>query len=224
MGHQHQMFGLIIEVPVDMKLYTYIVARDYGFAPNPFHGYCTLATCKPRIRSVAKIDDWVIGVGAVGADTQGKLIYAMKVTEALSFNEYWNDERFQAKKPEMNGSLMQAYGDNIYHFDEESEEWHQKDSHHSHKNGSVNEANLKKDTQADRVLISDHFYYFGKSSPHLPKRLLKHVCQGQNHKNIDELELMKEFLNWIENVGELNVLTGFPDDLEPGEFEVYKGQ
>ncbi len=28
--------------------------RDYGFAPNPFHGICTLATCKPVIRRVAR--------------------------------------------------------------------------------------------------------------------------------------------------------------------------
>src|SRR5712671_5339411 len=33
-----------------MRLYSYVVARDFGFAPNPFFGVCTLATCKPDIR------------------------------------------------------------------------------------------------------------------------------------------------------------------------------
>lgn len=28
-----------------MRCFSYIVARDYGFAPNPFHGFCTLANC-----------------------------------------------------------------------------------------------------------------------------------------------------------------------------------
>ena len=67
-----------------MKLFTYIVARDYGFAPNPFHGSCTLATCKPQIRSSASIGDWVVGTGAKTTyDLAGHLIYAMKVDEVL---------------------------------------------------------------------------------------------------------------------------------------------
>jgi hypothetical protein len=40
------------------------VARDYGFAPNPFFGVCTLATCKPKIRKAAAIGDWVVGTGS----------------------------------------------------------------------------------------------------------------------------------------------------------------
>jgi hypothetical protein len=45
------------------NVYVYVVDRDFGFAPNPFYGVLTLATCKPRIRSVASMGDWVIGVG-----------------------------------------------------------------------------------------------------------------------------------------------------------------
>ena len=47
-----------------MRLHSYVVARDYGFAPNPFFGVCTLATCKPKIRSAAKLGDWVMGTGS----------------------------------------------------------------------------------------------------------------------------------------------------------------
>ena len=32
------------------RIYSYVVRYDSGFAPNPFYGYCTLATCKPDIR------------------------------------------------------------------------------------------------------------------------------------------------------------------------------
>ena len=28
------------------KLFSYVVDHDYGFAPNPFGGFCTLAKCK----------------------------------------------------------------------------------------------------------------------------------------------------------------------------------
>lgn len=32
------------------KAFCYVIPYDTGFAPNPFHGLCTLATCKPQIR------------------------------------------------------------------------------------------------------------------------------------------------------------------------------
>lgn len=97
-----------------MNLRTYVVARDYGFASNPFHGYCTPATCKPRIRSYANIDDWIVGTGAkTNYGLVGYLIYAMKVDEVMDFDSYWSDPRFQVKKPVLNGSLKQIYGGNI---------------------------------------------------------------------------------------------------------------
>jgi len=47
-----------------MKLHTYVVRYDSGFAPNPFYGYCTLATCKPPIRKSAAVEDWIVGCGS----------------------------------------------------------------------------------------------------------------------------------------------------------------
>ena len=41
-----------------MNLYSYVITRDYGFAPNPFWNICTLATCKPQIREHALKGDW----------------------------------------------------------------------------------------------------------------------------------------------------------------------
>jgi hypothetical protein len=35
------------------QLFTYTIPYDDGAAPNPFHGICTLAICKPSIRRVA---------------------------------------------------------------------------------------------------------------------------------------------------------------------------
>lgn len=58
------------------------VARDYGFAPNPFFGVCTLATCKPRIRSVAQIGDWV--VGATLASSQDRCLHLASFATAIS--------------------------------------------------------------------------------------------------------------------------------------------
>ena len=91
-----------------MRLYSYVVARDYGFAPNPFYGVCTLATCKPMLRRKASIGDWVVGTGSDPNGLTGHLVFAMKVTETMRFDEYFSDSRFQEKKPNLSGSLKQA--------------------------------------------------------------------------------------------------------------------
>ena len=81
-----------------MRLYSYIVARDFGFAPNPFHGCCTLATCKPQIRASASVGDWIIGTGAkTKYRLTAHLIYAMTVDEVITFEAYWQDVRFSRK-------------------------------------------------------------------------------------------------------------------------------
>ena len=146
-------------------LYIYVVDRDFGFAPNPFHRLCTFATCMLRIRGSAQIGDWIMGVGGARLKATGRCIYLMKVSEILTFNDYWSDARFQNKKPLRNGSLVMMVGDNIYHQETGSKRWIQEDSHHSNPDGSPNPQNLKKDTGSINVLISDHFYYFGKNAP-----------------------------------------------------------
>src|SRR4030043_501693 len=147
------------------NLYVYVVDRDFGFAPNPFHGYCTLATCKPGIRKGAGIGDWVMGVGGRRLRATGKCIFVMNISEICIFEEYWADIRFQIKKPVRNGSLVMMVGDNVYHKDVTTGNWIQEDSHHSNQDGSTNMTNFQRDTQTDNVLISNHFFYFGSAAP-----------------------------------------------------------
>ena len=195
-----------------MKLYAYIVARDYGFAPNPFLGWCTLATCKPKIRKSAQLGDWIIGIGGSRTGVAGRLIYAMRVQEALSFDQYWSDERFFGKRPVLNGSLKQLYGDNIYHQDP-SKLWIQCDSHHSLQTGP-SERNIANDTQVNRVLLAQQFVYYGSAAPSLPEQFcpftesedLSQVKRG--HRVFSEA-LAKAFARWIDERGEWG-LQGFP--------------
>ncbi|MCY4463553.1 MAG: hypothetical protein OXC26_24640 [Albidovulum sp.] len=56
-------------------MYIYVVDRDFGFAPNPFHGVRTLACCKPGIRSPAQVGDWVFGVGGKRLNATGRCAY-----------------------------------------------------------------------------------------------------------------------------------------------------
>jgi hypothetical protein len=64
---------------------------------------------------VAQVDDWVLGTGSKSAAREKRAVYAMRVTGTLTFEEYWDDPRFQSKKPNLRGSKKQAFGDNIYH-------------------------------------------------------------------------------------------------------------
>jgi len=189
----------------NVKLFSYVVARDYGFAPNPFFGICTLATCKPRIRKAASIGDWIIGTGSKQERRQGRLVYAMRVTETMTFNEYWEDERCKCKKPNLRGSLKQAFGDNIY-FQDEADQWQQMDSHHSYENGEPNSNNIERDTQTDKVLFSAEYAYWGGSGPEIPQKFSKDyenevdICALRNHKCNFPEKLVNDFLEWFQNL------------------------
>lgn len=185
-----------------MKLYSYIVARDFGFAPNPFHGYCTLATCKPDIRSTAAIGDWVIGTGSKKFGLDGRLVFAMQVSEKITFDQYWGDPRFLKKRPSFSGSLSRAYGDNIYHRDPETAQWLQEDSHHSFADGSPNQENIDHDTRIDNVLIGEAYWYWGSAGPEIPKsiRYVKDAdaCHsGPKHKCKFPEDLRDAVVDWL---------------------------
>ena len=188
-----------------MRLHSYVVARDYGFAPNPFFGFCTLATCKPIIRATAERGDWVIGTRSKTHGRDGYLVFAMRVTDTLTFDEYWNDPRFREKRPNLHGSKKQAFGDNIYHHSAPPRRWRQEDSHHSLPDGSMNRRNVVHDTQTDRVLISDDFVYWGGDGPRIPKRLRNFrgidLCGKRGHKNSFPDDMIAEFERWIRSTG-----------------------
>ena len=195
-----------------MRLYSYKVRYDIGFAPNPFHGSCTLATCKPRIRNGASLGDWIVGVGSRTKKIGGQLVYAMQVEEELTFDEYWNDQRFQRKKADRHGSLKYRYGDNIYRHDAQGN-WQQSDSRHSLEDGQPNVGHVERDTSADAVLVSTRFTYWGGHGPALPAEFrnwdgvdLAEPGRDHTYKPYSS-EMAEAFVQWI-------------DSLEPGyQFE-----
>jgi hypothetical protein len=125
-----------------VRLYSYVVARDFGFAPNPFYGFC---------------------------------------------------------------SLKQAFGDNIYHHGGGGG-WSQENSHHSMHDGSANPENVEHDTRTDRVLISNHFAYWGAEGPEIPTEFRDwdgvDVSLGrQGHRCHFSEELVAQFVRWLEEMG-----------------------
>lgn len=186
-------------------LHSYIVAYDSGFAPNPFNGYCTLATCKPDIRKNAEVGDWVVGTGSnrKGVRRGGFLVYAMRVTETMPIAEYWNDPRFERKKPNLFGSYRMACGDNIYCPDEATGGWEQLNSYHSKADGAPFQKHINRDTSVNRVLISDDFFYFGAEGPPIPDELKNAgiVLISRGRRKITDAGTIATFERWLQSLG-----------------------
>ena len=189
------------------NLFSYVVRYDSAFAPNPFHGYCTLATCKPGIREQARVGDWVVGSGSnrIGVRRGGYLVYAMRVTEALSTLEYWRDARFEKKKADLNHNWVAASGDNIYAPSSHGG-WRQLDSYHSHSDGRPNDEHREHDTGVGGILISDDFVYFGAEGPMLPRQFLGGnemdlLRAPRNYQRVREAEVVNAFEQWVRSLG-----------------------
>ncbi|WP_296892362.1 hypothetical protein [Thiobacillus sp.] len=190
------------------RIHSYVVRYDSGFAPNPFYGYCTLATCKPGIRRNAEVEDWVVGSGSndrsVGRG--GYLVYAMRVTEVMTFDDYTLDPRFVAKKPFRYGSRKQSCGDNIYSRGTVGAAWQQRDSFHSQDDGSINPQHVQRDTGVNRVLISSDFVYFGGTGPKFPQNLQdcndRPLCKsGRGVSCFDDPKLIESLEQWVRDFG-----------------------
>lgn len=167
-----------------MKLFSYVVEHDTGHAPNPFFGTCTLCRCKfrrsfgkPRnVVERARPGDWVAGTG--GADQlksagHGRLVYAMRVDEKMTREDYYSDRRYSRKKPLQNNSASQ-HGDNLRP-----------------------ESAFEK--QCQFVLVSRHFYYFGRNAIPIPReRFPDFEKKGPGFRSdFDEGEV-ERFVQWIE--------------------------
>ena len=175
----------------NIKYFAYILRGDSGFAPNPFFDFCTLATCKPKIRKKAETGDWVIGLGSKNQNCRGRLIYAMQVTKKMTYNEYWKNKDFSEKKYS-NKNSRTKYGDNIYYKNSKGN-WIQA------KNQFHNGEEIKRhDTQTNAVLILSKFFYFGKKHIELPnyfKKSVSKLTQGHKYKGLEkEGEKLIKFL------------------------------
>ena len=167
-----------------MRLFSYKMTNDSGFAPNPFGLTLTLATCKPGIRRCKDEGDWIAGFTSkklagheVGSE---RLIHLMRVAEKLPMRDYFSDSRFQDKIPDMSarGPVAKA-GDNIYRplrpdADGKADDFAQLP------NANHNECDRRRDVSGRYVLIADEFYYFGASALDLPPECRPEVPPRQS--------------------------------------------
>ena len=176
-----------------MTLFAYVMTEDSGYAPNPFHGFCTLARCMPSTRSVAKVGDYVVGLagkrlrGCLSKDGDWRIIYAMQVTDKKTFQEYWDDEEFLVKRPDRSADDEKALGDN----------------------------DISLNTPGKYALISGagHFAYWGKKAPPVPPNLgflvPPFIPYAIGHRRFHGKEA-EAFIKWFD--GQEKVRLGDPTD------------
>ncbi len=199
-----------------MRLFSYVVVTDIGFSPNPFHGYLTLACCKPKIRKSAKIGSWIVGtLSTVRYPGLGRrVLYAARITERLYFEEYWADTRFAYKKPCWGGQPRERCGDNIYncsHIDGPV----QLQSFHSKNDGSEDLDAKARDLGGEFVLVSNDFVYYGRRAVPIPDELNFVVKRGPGYKTSFSEDQINLFINWLPSYqpGRPTVLAD-PNDFE----------
>jgi hypothetical protein len=191
------------------RLFSYTMAHDDGAAPNPFRGMCTLAICKPKIRLKAVVGDWVVGLGSVNApsgDLSGRVVYSMRVDQVLSLcdydrlaTEYWPFRIPKFASP----VIADRLGDCIYDFSGRAPV--QRPSVHG-------PDNMATDLSGQNVLISRHFFYFGRNAIPLPAHLRVVVHQTQSHKVNANDPFVQRFVDWIHSLGlDPSHLYGWPD-------------
>jgi hypothetical protein len=191
------------------RLFTYTIPFDDGAAPNPFRGMCSLAICKPGIRRTAKKDDWVAGLGSKhspSGDLSRRLVYAMRVEEVLSLQEYdqYAPTRWPHRIPNVySADLSERLGDCIYDYSKASVS--QRPSVHG-------PGNIDTDLGGVNVLISWDFYYFGSRAIKLPRGLHSICHQTQGHRSDSNSRYFNRFVGWLRGLAlQPGQLYGWPD-------------
>ena len=168
-----------------MRLFSYKLTHDTGFAPNPFWGVLTIAACKPAFRRSKREEDWIAGFTSLElcGDQVGqeRLIFLMRIDEKISIADYYRDRRFRQKIPKISAK-KQIYraGDNIYR----PLRPHPTTASHFKQlpNPSHKAKHKKHDIGGENVLIGTKFVYFGRNALTIPRQLRPGVPPGQSRE------------------------------------------
>jgi len=200
-----------------MRLCSYVVMYDHGFAPNPYWGPLTVACCKPVIRKGAQEGDLVVGTSSQtrGHCTGTRLVYAMKVSHVLTFDEYSQDPTYSSKIPHQ--GLIEQRGDNMY-FRADHGAWRQRVPSYHSKGWSrripmgrcdyrwelsppweEDEERKDSDLRGDHVLVSDpgDFWYYGGGAIELPESLRWVIYPHKGQRCNFSIDQITKFSDWI---------------------------
>lgn len=211
-----------------MRLFAYKMTNDSGFAPNPFWGRLTLATCKPEMRKAKVKGDWIAGFTStklcgdqVGSE---RLVYLMQVADKVSIEDYFLDPKFRDKRPGED-SAAQRRGDNIYRprkrgavnpadFVQVANE-----SHYDEPSMCTVGESRKTDISGKFVLIADRFVYFGANARPIPTEIRPKVPYGQHPSGYrtHDAQLAKQFIEYVCGVAKSRRILGPPTCWPPGD-------
>jgi hypothetical protein len=189
-----------------VHLIAYKMTNDSGFAPNPFHGKLTLATCKPGIRSSGnrRIGDWVAGFtsATLCGDTVGseRLVYLMRVDEILPIEDYFLDPRFEAKIPQKGSSdKIHRAGDNIYRALVRSPR--DADDYEQIPNDSHPPESKARDVSGRNVLVAHagNYFYFGGNALPITVDVRPDIPSGQSRfgQGTNDPRRVQGFLDYV---------------------------
>ena len=186
-----------------MRLCSYVVREDGGLAPNPYWGWCTLAVCTPNHQgSRLARGDWIAGF--LKKSRGHRFLYAMEISEVMGLDEYYNDARFERKKPNLHGDWRERCGDNFYSRGTGGS-WVQ------HRNRfHVSESLKEQDTRYARVFIGSKFWYRGRSAEPVPVQLSP-LAGGRGARVNHDPDLVEEFRSWVQDRFECGV-ADLPND------------
>lgn len=175
------------------RLLSYVVASDNGLAPNVTGGVCTLSVCKPVVRKVARAGaDYIIGM-STAPDDRNRVIYVMQVDEKIPFADYFNDKRFQAKKP---GNDIK--GDNFFRAEKGQLKIAFDNASHTGKAQAI-----ARDLKAPVAVVGHRFWYFGENAPELPEELRQTKiplpdAYRRGHRVTDDAATIRAFTKWLD--------------------------
>ena len=194
-----------------MRLFAYKMTHDTGFAPNPFWGYLTLATCKPKIREHKRPGDWVAGFTSkkLCGDWVGdeRLVFLMQVEEKMALADYFHDRRFQSKIPrDPPVAKVHRCGDNIYRplvrNARDAREFEQVPNDHHGPDRKDH------DLKGRNALIARRFAYFGVEALPVPRHVHPNVSAGQSPHGTETRDLAraKRFIEYVFGVAHAPVM------------------
>jgi len=210
-----------------MRLLSYKITHDSGFAPNPFWGVLTLATCKPGIRRKGQPGDWIAGFTSRGLcrDPVGKerLLFLMKVEEKILYEQYFYDERFQCKIPDVSSSKgIVRCGDNIYQPLECNSIGQPEFRQLSNLNHDDNEK--MRDISGRNALISSEFVYFGRNPMSIPQYVRPNVPSMQSPYGVETSDMgrAREFMQFVMDRATMGRVQAPPHNKWPDSDESWK--
>jgi hypothetical protein len=193
------------------KVCFYVMRKDTGFAPNPFDGWCTLLGCAPNYANAKLVaGDYIAGFFRSGRPP--RLVYIMEVSETFDYNDYYQDRRFEHKKPRRDRTWRERAGNNIY-FRDSSGGYAQDRNACYH----TRAAKIVQDLKHPVVFAGRNFAYFGAMAETANALLLPtrfHWCLPQRAVKylVDDCQDFDPFVTWAFSHG--SGMVGLPRDRE----------